>query len=226
MKHILDRPVWSALATRQRTFAEGDDLARRYRPSVIPFAATATDDPESLRALARLIHAGETVILAQAHSIVLPPALVATMTADAVQMIAGHALQTVADPRIEQLTRQDAAEMLALASLTKPGPFTLEALSLGEFWGVKIDGRLAAMAGERMKQPGYSELSGVCSHPDFRGGGLARLLSLFVANRIMARGEVPYLHAFANNAVAIRLYESIGFRLRSAMNIAMVQRAG
>ncbi|TIU40383.1 MAG: GNAT family N-acetyltransferase, partial [Mesorhizobium sp.] len=96
---------------------------------------------------------------------------------------------------------------------------------LGEFWGVKIDGRLAAMAGERMKQPGYSELSGVCSHPDFRGGGLARLLSLFVANRIMARGEVPYLHAFANNAAAIKLYESIGFRLRSAMNIAVVQRA-
>lgn len=148
------------------------------------------------------------------------------MTAGAVQMITGQALQTVADPRIEQLTRQDAAEMLALASLTKPGPFTLEALSLGEFWGVKIDGRLAAMAGERMKQPGYSELSGVCSHPDFRGGGFARLLSLFVANRIMARGEVPYLHAFANNAAAIKLYESIGFRLRSAIYIAVVQRAG
>ncbi|RAZ75090.1 GNAT family N-acetyltransferase [Mesorhizobium atlanticum] len=226
MKHILDRPVWSALATRQRIFAEGDDLARRYRPSIIPFAATATDDPENLHALGRLVPAGETVILAQADNIVLPPALVATMTADAVQMIAGQALQPVADPRIEQLTRQDAAEMLALASLTRPGPFTLEALSLGEFWGVKIDGRLAAMAGERMKQPGYSELSGVCSHPDFRGGGLARLLSLFVANRIMARGEVPYLHAFASNAAAIRLYESIGFRLRSAMNIAMVQRAG
>ncbi|NUS18612.1 MAG: GNAT family N-acetyltransferase [Mesorhizobium sp.] len=225
MKHILDRPVWSALETRQRAFAEGSDLARRYRPSIIPFAATATDDPENLHALGRLLPAGENAILAQAHSIVLPPALVATMTADAVQMIA-EAFQTVADPRIEQLTRQDAAEMLALASLTKPGPFTLEALSLGEFWGVKIDGRLAAMAGERMKQPGYSELSGVCSHPDFRGGGLARLLSLFVANRIMARGEVPYLHAFANNAAAIRLYESIGFRLRSAMNIAVVRRAG
>ncbi|RVD54247.1 GNAT family N-acetyltransferase [Mesorhizobium sp. M2D.F.Ca.ET.185.01.1.1] len=226
MKHILDRPVWSALETRQRTFAEGGDLARRYRPSIIPFAATATDDPENLHALGRLLPPGENAILAQADSIVLPPALVATMTADAVQMIAEQALQAVADARIEQLTRQDAAEMLALASLTKPGPFTLEALSLGEFWGVKIDGRLAAMAGERMKQPGYSELSGVCSHPDFRGGGLARLLSLFVANRIVARGEVPYLHAFANNAAAIRLYESIGFRLRSAMNIAVVRRAG
>ncbi len=226
MKHILDRPVWSALETRHSAFAEGGDLARRYRPTIIPFAATAADDPESLQALGRLVPSGESAILAQADPIALPPELVAVSTADAVQMVAEPPLQTVSDLRIEQLTRQDAIEMLALASLTRPGPFTLEASSLGEFWGVRIDGRLAAMAGERMKQPGYSELSGVCSHPDFRGGGIARLLSLFVANRIMARGEVPYLHAYANNIAAIKLYESIGFRLRSAMNIAVVQRAG
>jgi len=66
----------------------------------------------------------------------------------------------------------------------------------------------------------------VCSHPDFRGGGLGRLLSLFVANRIFARGEIPYLHAYASNTAAIGLYESIGFRLRSMMNMAVVQRAG
>ena len=226
MKHVLDRPVWSALETRQRVFAEGDGLARRYRPTIIPFAATAAEDPESLQALGKLVPAGESAILAQADAIALPPELVAVSTADAVQMIAEQPLQAVSDPRIEQLTRQDAAEMLALASLTRPGPFTLEALSLGDFWGVKIDGRLAAMAGERMKQPGYSELSGVCSHPDFRGGGLGRLLSLFVANRIMARDEIPYLHAYASNVAAVGLYESIGFRLRSAMNIAVVQRAG
>jgi predicted GNAT family acetyltransferase len=226
MSHILDRPVWSALATRHQAFAEGKTLARRYRPTIVPFAATATDNAESLQALARLVPAGETVVLAQADPIALPRELVAVSTADAVQMIAERSLQAVTDPRVEQLTRQDAAEMLALASLTKPGPFTLEALSLGDFWGVKIDGRLAAMAGERMKQPGYSELSGVCSHPDFRGGGLGRLLALFVANRIMARGEIPYLHAYVSNVAAIGLYESIGFRLRSAMNIAVVQRAG
>ncbi|MEZ2328919.1 GNAT family N-acetyltransferase [Mesorhizobium sp. RCC_202] len=226
MSHILNRPVWSALATRHQAFAEGRTLARRYRPTIIPFAATATDDAESLQALAKLVSVGETVVLAQADPIALPRELVAVSTADAVQMVAEQPLQAVSDPRVEQLTRRDAAEMLALASLTRPGPFTLEALSLGDFWGVKIDGRLAAMAGERMKQPGYSELSGVCSHPDFRGGGLGRLLSLFVANRIMARGETPYLHAFASNVAATGLYESIGFRLRSAMNIAVVQRAG
>ncbi|MCP9231177.1 GNAT family N-acetyltransferase [Mesorhizobium sp. LMG 17147] len=224
MKHLLDRPIWSALQTRHRAFAQGNDLARRYRPSIVPFAATGADDAESLRALEQLVSAGESVILLQSDAIALPAGLFATSTAAGVQMIAERPLQTVSDQRVQRLTRDDAAEMLALALLTKPGPFTLEALSLGDFWGVKIEGRLVAMAGERMKQPGYTELSGVCSHPEFRGGGLGKLLSLFVANRIVARGEVPYLHAYASNATAIRLYESIGFRLRSTMNVAVVQR--
>ena len=226
MRHVLDRPIWSAHTTRHQALAEGGGLARRYRPSIVPFAATAADDADSLRALARLLPAGETAVLVQADEIVLPREISAVSTATLVQMIAEQPMPAASDGRIRQLTKDDATEMLALASLTKPGPFTLEALSLGEFWGIRIDGRLAAMAGERMKQPGYSELSGVCTHPDFRGEGLARLLSVFVAGRIVARGEVPYLHAYDSNAAAIGLYESIGFRLRSRMNMATVQRAG
>jgi len=225
MKHSLDRPIWSALTTRHEAFAEGDGLARRYRPSIVPFAATAADDADSLGALARLLPPRETAVLVQTDEIILPPEVSAISTAPLVQMIAEQSMPAASDERIRQLTKDDAAEMLALASLTKPGPFTLEALSLGDFWGISIDGRLAAMAGERMKQPGYSELSGVCTHPDFRGAGLARLLSVFVAGRIAARGEIAYLHAYDSNAAAIRLYESIGFRLRSMMNMAMVQRA-
>ena len=226
MTHVLDRPIWSALTTRHQTFAQGDSLARRYLPSIVPFAATAADDAESLRALGRLVPPPESAILVQADAIKVSAELSALSSASLVQMIAEQPVLTVSDARVQRLTQDDAVEMLALASLTKTGPFTLEALRLGDFWGVKIDGRLAAMAGERMKQPGHSELSGVCSHPDFRGLGLGRLLSLFVSNRIMARGEVPYLHAYANNANAIGLYESIGFKLRSEMNVAVVQRAG
>ncbi|MBZ9989591.1 GNAT family N-acetyltransferase [Mesorhizobium sp. BH1-1-5] len=225
MKHVLDRPIWSALTTRHQALAEGDELARRYRPSIVPFAATAGDDRESLRALAGLLPPHETAVLVQTDEIVLPAEISAISTASLVQMVAEQPTPAVSDGRIRQLTRADAAEMLALALLTRPGPFTLEALSLGDFWGIRIDGRLAAMAGERMKQPGHSELSGVCTHPDFRGGGLARLLSMFVAGRIAARGEVAYLHAYDSNAAAVGLYESIGFRLRSMMNMAMVQRA-
>ncbi|RWE54055.1 GNAT family N-acetyltransferase [Mesorhizobium sp.] len=226
MKHVLDRPIWSALATRHQAFAQGDNLAKRYRPSIVSFAATAADDPESLQALGRLIPPYESAILVQADAIALPARFSVISTAALVQMIAEPPLQIVSDERVQRMTRDDAAEMLALASITKPGPFTLEALNLGDFWGVRIGGRLVAMAGERMKQPGYTELSGVCSHPEFRGGGLGRLLSLFVASQIMARGEIPYLHAYASNAAAIGLYESIGFRLRSTMNMAVVQSDG
>lgn len=225
MKHVLDRPVWSALETRHRAFALGGKLARRYSPSIALFAATAADDAESLRALSDLVDPSESVIMLQAEAIVLPAGLSATLSATAVQMLADAPVQAVSDERVQRLTHDDVAEMLALATLTKPGPFTSGALSLGDFWGVKVEGRLVAMAGERMKQPGYSELSGVCSHPEFRGAGLGRLLSVFVANQILARGEIPYLHAYATNTGAIKLYESIGFRLRSTINVAVAQRA-
>ncbi|QKD00877.1 GNAT family N-acetyltransferase [Mesorhizobium loti] len=225
MKHVLDRPVWSALQTRHQAFAQGGKLARRYSPSIALFAATATDDAASLQALSDLVGPGESVIMAQSDTIALPPDLAATSTANAVQMVAQAPSQAVSDERVQLLTQDDAAEMLALASLTKPGPFTSGALNLGAFWGVKVEGRLVAMAGERMKQPGYSELSGVCAHPEFRGAGLGRLLSVFVTNQIFARGEIPYLHAYASNAGAIKLYESIGFSLRTPINVAVVQRA-
>lgn len=78
------------------------------------------------------------------------------------------------------------------------------------------------MAGERMKQEGFTELSGVCTHPDARGRGLARLLSAWVAARIATRGETPYLHAYASNAAAIELYRSLGFTLHREMHVAAI----
>ncbi len=113
--------------------------------------------------------------------------------------------------------------MLDLATLTKPGPFTLKAQALGEFFGVRIDGRLAAMAGVRMKQEGFTEVSGVCTHPDFQGRGLGRLLSVFMTHRIVERGETPYLHAYATNDAAIGLYKKIGYELRAELQVAVVR---
>jgi predicted GNAT family acetyltransferase len=224
MKHVLDRPVWSALTTRHTELAEGSNLARRYDPSITPFAAARDDSEECLHALAELAGRNERLLLVHADEIVLPPGFSAEISARAVQMVPTRPLEKVADERLERLGDADAADMLALAKLTKPGPFSLKAQSLGEFWGVKVNGALVAMAGERMKQDGYTELSGVCSHPDVRGRGLARLLSLFVAGRIIARGELPYLHAYATNAAAIALYESIGFEVRRVMNVALLRR--
>lgn len=217
---LLERPVWTALTTRQAAFAIGGEHARRFVPEVGSLAAARDDSPDSLQALAELA----PVLLLQADPIVVPPGTVAVTTADGVQMIASRTISAPDDDRIVQLTEADAPAMLALATLTKPGPFAARTQSLGEFWGVKDRGVLVAMAGERMKQAGFTEVSGVCTHPAARGRGLARLLSAWVASRIAARGETPYLHAYASNAAAIELYRSLGFSLHRAMHVAAIGR--
>jgi ribosomal protein S18 acetylase RimI-like enzyme len=226
MTHLLDDPVWSALGTSHAALAQGGAAAKRYPGSIVPFAATADDSDDALRALGELASPGETLFLLRAAPIITPPGFNTTIAAPGVQMIADAPLDSVADERISPLCQADAEEMLALATLTKPGPFSLRALDLGGFWGIKLNGRLAAMAGQRMRQPGFTELSGVCTHPDFRGEGLARLLSLYVADQIFARGEQPYLHAWATNTPAIALYEAIGFKLRAGIHVAAIERVG
>ncbi len=224
MSHILDRPVWNSLETAHAKLAIGDARARRYPPSIVPFGAAVDGSGESLAALAALPAPGEAMAIVEAARHDVPPGLEAVLRDDLVQMVARQPYARITDQCIEPLTPADAAEMLDLATLTKPGPFTLEAQALGMFWGVRIDGRLAAMAGQRFRVPGFGELSGLCTHPDFQGQGLGRLLFNFVAGEISARGETAFLHAFAANTHATSLYERLGFTLRVPMHLLVVRR--
>lgn len=224
MSHILDRPAWSALNSVHAEHAEGDYRALRYDPSIVPFGAPAEDTPEHVAALGALIAPGQMMALVEAGPVTVPQGLTVVIEDRLVQMLAQDPYERITDSRIEPLTEADAAAMLELALLTKPGPFTLKAQSLGTFWGVKIDGRLVAMAGQRMRQPGFAELSGLCTHPDFQGRGLGKLLFRHVAGEISARGEEIYLHAYASNTHAVSLYEALGFRIRSQMNFSLVTR--
>ncbi|WP_066963001.1 GNAT family N-acetyltransferase [Rhizorhabdus dicambivorans] len=223
--HPLDRPIWNALCGRQAGLASGDRLARRYRADISPFAASRDDSPEALAALAALLSADRDAVALEAGTIAVPPGAVVEKQALGVQMVAGTLPAPVADDRVIALGDADAAEMLALATLTEPGPFLANTHLFGGFIGVRIDGRLAAMTGERLKPDGFTEVSGVCTHPDFRGRGLAGLLSTIVAHRIAARGETPFLHAYASNGGAIRLYESLGFRIRTEVSVMVLRRA-
>jgi predicted GNAT family acetyltransferase len=223
--HPLDRPVWASLTTHHRPLSEGNELARRFARDVNLFASARDDDEASLAALAALLEPGERVFILQVPEIVVPAGLQAVKTAQGVQMVATRSLSDeAARDGLQALTDADAPDMLALATLTEPGPFLARTHAMGSFIGARIGGQLAAMAGERMRFPGHTEVSGVCTHPAHRGRGLARQLSAVVAAAIEARGEQPFLHAWKTNAAAIGLYESLGFRIRCEVNVAVLEK--
>lgn len=122
---------------------------------------------------------------------------------------------------IVPLDDDDAPEMLELAQRTKPGPFAARTHRLGSFFGLRDNGALIAMAGERLRPPGWTEISAVCTDEAYRGRGLGRALMEHVIDGIRARGEQPFLHVAATNAGAIRLYERMGFEARRASQVAV-----
>ena len=226
LNHPLDRPVWSALTSRQAPLALGDRKALRFDPAFALFAAAADNSPEGAEALGRLNVSPNGLGLVEAGDMPLPPGAVVRASAACVQMVAASLIGGGKTVAFEPLGEADAAEMLALATLTVPGPFFEKTHRLGDFIGVKIDGRLVAMAGERMKPDGFTEVSGVCTHPDFRGRGYAGALMRVVTQRILERGEQAFLHAYAANTATIALYETLGFRVRTGITYTVLDGPG
>lgn len=221
--HILDRPVWATLTGRQAELAVRHGPAIRMQPDYGLFAAMTDNGPESLAALGDLVREMGPVGLVEPDAPPLVPGTEVVSNAVCLQMVA----ETVApawDAPFDMLALgdADAAEMLALATLTKPGPFFSRTHQMGAFIGVRVDGQLVAMAGERMRPDGYTEASGVCVHPDHRGKGYAARLLREVTAKILVRCEKAFLHSYADNATAIGLYESLGYRGRRELAFAVL----
>ena len=227
MSHPLDRPVWSALTSeRQSSLAVGADGALRFAPGYGVFAASEDQSPVSLAAMALLERPEGVICTVEGQPVPVPPGLRVVKAATLTQMVLVELTPAKArDIMIEPLTEADAPARRALAALTEPGPFFDRTHQLGGFFGVKQDGRLMAMAGERMKPDGFTEVSGVCAHPDARGRGYAGALMRTVIEQILARGETAFLHSYADNAGAIALYRALGFEVRSEMAMRMLGSA-
>jgi len=224
--HPLDRPIWSALTTRQAPLAVGDGRALRFHPDIALFAAATDQSAQAQAALAALVPAEGTIGLVEVDIPPTPPGLVQVSTALCDQRIAENGITARRNElAIEPLGNKDSAEMLALATLTKPGPFFVRTHELGRFVGVRIEGRLVAMAGERLQPTGLTEVSGVCTHPDHRGKGYAAALMAHVAQAILARGETPFLHSYSDNDGANALYERTGFALRRRVTFTVFARS-
>jgi ribosomal protein S18 acetylase RimI-like enzyme len=213
---VLDNVVWYSLRGPHRRFAEGAGLAARFPSDVAPFGALPDEaPPEAWAQLARLIGHDGVALLFRAE-VAPPPGWATLFHIAGVQMVADayDGEPAGAGSGLVELGADDVPAMLALVERTKPGPFLPRTHELGRYVGVYEGTRLVAMAGERLHCDGFTELSAVCTDDDHRGRGLATMLVADLAASIRKRGETPMLHAAADNTNAIRLYESLGFRVR------------
>ena len=224
MNHPLDRAVWNALNTRLSAFVTPTSDARAVRidPEVGVFLSAADASAESrtrLTELARLHPGAGMVERADGPMADVLPEGVAVVSRIGLMQMTSTALTPAGPSNIafEALTEADAPAMLALALLTRPGPFRSKTRELGPFVGIKRDGELIAMAGRRLRVDGFTELSGVCTHPDHRGRGYAAALSRAVVGEIHASGEAAFLHAFADHEATIAFYRALGFEVRAPM---------
>lgn len=225
---VLDNPAWHSLRGRLARFAEGgagavgDAEALRFDPEVALFSAVERMNATGWRALASLVGLDGLAILFRDRVPSPPEGWLELFRFPTLQFVA-DALPEAPELDLVLLGEADAPEMLALTQLTEPGPFVARTFELGRYIGVRREGRLMAMAGERFRMPGYVEVSAVCAHPDARREGLGAALTLHVAHSIRAGGDEACLHVLETNENAIRLYRKLGFQLRRKVDVVGAQ---
>lgn len=219
----LENPIWHALTTVQRNFAEGDESAKRFPTAVTTLAGFRVQTADSYAALARLLGPDETAALFLDEVPSEPEGLEIVEVGPLLQMVHDNSTQPLEPMDYVPLDGSDVPAMMALAELTKPGPFGHRTIELGSFLGIRRDDRLIAMAGERLHLEGYTEVSAVCTHPDFTGKGYARALVKIVIESIQKRGDISFLHVRPNNTRAVALYESLGFKPTKSNHLVVVR---
>jgi ribosomal protein S18 acetylase RimI-like enzyme len=204
--------IWRCMDTSQRHLTAGTDRARRYLKGFSPLVAFADREAPAFGDLEAVCEPGERFYCSE-WSGPVPAGWSLERDARMLVMVWQGTTTPAPDATLAAipLRADHVPQMCALAALTKPGPFDVRTIEFGDYFGVFEGERLVAMAGERMHAGHLREVSGICTHPDFQGRGLARRLSELVVRRELARGETPFLHVVATNTTAIALYERMGF---------------
>jgi len=230
--HPLDNPIWQALISTHAGFAEICNAARKFPGEISVLAGFSEPIRENYDSLAALLTPDERVGLFLQDPPDPPAPWTVVSSVPLLQMLCENrnsSAPTVRsnpkspDPKFISLSQADVPEMLALTKLTKPGPFGARTHEMGDYIGVRSAGRLAAMAGERLRLPGYTEISAVCTHPDHLGHGFATALMGVLMDRICSRGELPFLHVRPENVRAIQVYERLGFTKRASLHYVVLR---
>jgi ribosomal protein S18 acetylase RimI-like enzyme len=213
MEHVLDDPVWHALIGPHSAHAVGRGLARHYPRDIAPFSAIVEASDAAYADLVVDLPPNAEARLFRSREEPLCRGWQQLDCFAMLQMIAREAPKHVSEAGT-LLSAADSRAMTDLVAIAKPGPFGPRTPLLGQYFGVRDGDRLLAMAGERMRLPGYVELSAICVHPEARGRGHAAGLTLQLVRLAFDRGEVPFLHVRPDNAAAVALYRRLGFETR------------
>lgn len=237
MPGFVANPYWIALTTEQRAFAIGSAGARRFPADVLPFAAVEAPTAACVRALHDVLAPGEAVFVADGGQNGGKELSVAVREADCGLLVAGehpglqmHHAGAILEEVVREtlpvvsLTGEHADEMVALTDVAFPGFFRRRTCALGTYVGIRDRGTLVAMAGERLRLPGQSEISAVCTHPEYLGRGYAARLVTHLLRLHRARGVASMLHVLADNRRAIALYERLGFVLSGELLFDLIRR--
>ncbi len=226
---VLDNPVWHALTGVQRDLGAVAGGAARFDGTVAPFGAfLGAPTAEDWREMTRLSGSVNRVAIVGGSTGSLPAGWSATWSIGTAQMVlagppVGSHEESGGTEEVVPLSAADTDEMLELVDLARPGPFLRRTVEFGGYFGIRRDGRLVAMAGERMRPPGFAELSAVATRPGWRGRGLGTRLVRTVADAIAQRGERPFLHVAHENQTALRLYTAMGFTTRRDIEFTVVE---
>jgi ribosomal protein S18 acetylase RimI-like enzyme len=221
--HALSNPVWHGLAGPHAHLGLGMGKVRRYRAEIAMFVAVEDPSDPDMPGLRELVGEGTAGFITEGP-VAVPQGIEIVRIADVQQMVAGEWNPVPVELAMQLLGEPDEAAMLELTELTRPGPFFRQTRLMGTYRGLFDSGRLVAMSGERMRTAAYTEISAVCTHPDHRGRGYAKQFVSQGGNEIVADGKTPFLHTYADNAVAIATYEKLGFRRSRMMQFTVIRR--
>lgn len=225
MEIVLDNPIWHALSTHQRDFNEGDERLKYFYPEISPFVAMAEWNKADKEYLVEQLPPDRNFFYITAQSPELPSGCKRGFTIKLFQLVCRkHLPFHPAGIQIRSLGKADIPQMIELTALTKPGPFNQRTIEFGNYIGVFEGERLAAMAGERLRFPGYTEVSAICTHPDFAGKRYSAALLSQATAHIIEKGQIPFLHVRHDNTRAINLYEQAGYEIRGEMDFAIFKK--
>lgn len=226
MIDVLRNPAWHALSTGNAQLAQGNSRIKYFDKQVSPFVGFEENTTDHLIALAGMITDAGISIFISEEKVNIPPVWQELACVNCYQLVwNGATLPPDSEVAVIKLDETHIPEMLALTQLTNPGPFSPQTIKFGHYRGVYADGKLVAMAGQRLNPTPYAEISAVCTHPDYLGKGHAKTLLNHHINRVTIASGIPYLHVKHDNERAIKVYKSLGFEVSRELLFNVIQKA-